>query len=164
MKGFAHLVLIVLPILLILGNSGQHNLQAAPIEIKSFEDAELSVPKSTTQPQKNEAEFRFLQENNRLYLIFSVMGVTPLFLIIILFFISRSKLYSAESIVHGSGLVLVIQATLLVVIAAPTTEQLTAAIGVIGAIAGYLFGSTKGSLKSGLDQDSSPNLKPDKLS
>ncbi|MFH2129588.1 MAG: hypothetical protein ABIK68_04380 [bacterium] len=118
-----------------------------PFEIKTFEEA--TAPSEASIPDENdERKFRFLQENNKLFLIFAVMGVTPVFLLIILYFISRSGVYTAENIVNGSGLVLVIQATLLIVIAAPTTEQLTAAIGVIGAIAGYLFGSAKLSSRS----------------
>jgi hypothetical protein len=49
-------------------------------------------------------------------------------------------------VVNGSGLVLVIFATVLVVILAKVDQQLTAATGILGAIAGYLFGkATKGS-------------------
>ena len=47
--------------------------------------------------------------------------------------------------VNGSGLVLVIFATVLVVVLAKVDQQLTAATGILGAIAGYLFGkATKG--------------------
>ena len=47
--------------------------------------------------------------------------------------------------VTGSGLVLVIFATVLVVILAKVDQQLTAATEILGAIAGYLFGkSAKG--------------------
>jgi hypothetical protein len=51
-----------------------------------------------------------------------------------------STSFTVTNIVNGGGLVLVIQAILFVVIASPTTEQLTSAIGALGAIAGYLFG------------------------
>ena len=47
-----------------------------------------------------------------------------------------------ETMVNGSGLVLVIFATVLVVILAKVDQQLTAATGILGAIAGYLFGKT----------------------
>lgn len=96
----------------------------------------------------NAASFRFLQEENKLYIIMLIMVLTPIFLVIILFFISRSGAYTSDSIVNGSGLVLVIQATILVVMAAATSEQLTAAIGVVGAVAGYLFGSATSSSKA----------------
>lgn len=46
------------------------------------------------------------------------------------------------TIVNGSGMVLVIYATVMVVIIAKAEQQLTAAIGILGAIVGYLFGAT----------------------
>lgn len=88
-------------------------------------------------------ELRKLQEENRVNLLFGILVATPLFLFLVLIYIKKSTNFSAQSIVHGSGLVLVIQATLFVVLASPTTEQLTASIGVLGAIAGYLFGSAR---------------------
>jgi len=53
---------------------------------------------------------------------------------------------SPVDIVHGSGLVLVVFATVLVVSMAETDQQLTAAIGILGTIIGYLFGATTRSL------------------
>lgn len=89
------------------------------------------------------AEYRQMQEMHRFYLITAMIAVTPIFLLILLHFIRQSKDYNENAIIHSSGLVLVIQATIIVVLASPTTEQLTAAIGVLAAIAGYLFGSAK---------------------
>ena len=91
----------------------------------------------------SKSEYRRIQEVHRFYLIAAMIAVTPVFLLILLFFIRKSKDYNEHAILHSSGLVLVIQATVIVVIASPTTEQLTAAIGVLAAIAGYLFGSAK---------------------
>ncbi len=88
------------------------------------------------------AEFRAMQEKHKIYLLLGLLVVTPIFLFLELCYIKNTA-HTAENVVNGTGLVLIIQATLLVVIASPTTEQLTAAIGVLGAIAGYLFGSTR---------------------
>jgi hypothetical protein len=99
------------------------------------------------------AEYRTLQEKHRLYIISALIVVTPIFLLMLLFFIKGSNENTEHAIIHASGLVLVIQATAIVVIAAPTTEQLTAAIGVLGAIAGYLFGTAKKTTK---EPESSP--------
>jgi len=57
----------------------------------------------------------------------------------LLYFINRTK-PSADEIFHASGLVLIIFGTILVVILVETDQQLTAPIGILGAIAGYLFG------------------------
>jgi len=63
-----------------------------------------------------------------------------------------SKSFTATHIVNGGGLVLVIQAILFVAIASPTTEQLTSAIGALGAIAGYLFGRATTQNAEGVEQ------------
>ena len=89
------------------------------------------------------ADYRIMQETHRFYLIAGMIAVTPIFLMILLSFIRKSTDFNEQAIIHSSGLVLVVQATVIVVIASPTTEQLTAAIGVLAAIAGYLFGSAK---------------------
>lgn len=110
---------------------------------------EIDEQKSAVLAQKQEemysplAEFRETQEHNRFYLLIALLIVMPLSLLLVLWFIRNSKDYSEKSVINASGLVLVIQATTIVVIASPTTEQLTAAIGVLGAIAGYLFGSAR---------------------
>ncbi len=147
MKNRLLLIFLILFIFPTINLSAQENDTPSSFKIKKFDKDSTSPPNISTPEQKNAVDFRFLQENNRLLLIVTVMGVTPIFLFIVLFFISKSEAHSGENIVHGSGLVLVIQATLLVVIASVTTEQLTAAIGVIGAIGGYLFGSSRQSDK-----------------
>ncbi len=86
--------------------------------------------------------FRTQQEKNKMYMLVSILVVSPLFLFLILFSIKKTADHAADHIVNASALVLVIQATTFIVIAAPTSEQLTAAIGVLGAIAGYIFGSS----------------------
>jgi hypothetical protein len=91
---------------------------------------------------KDAADFRKLQEQNQHRLLICTVGVTPIFLFLVLFFIKRSGNFDPEHIIHGSALVLVIQATIFLVVASATNEQLTGGIGVLGAIAGYLFGSS----------------------
>ncbi len=103
---------------------------------------EAEAPAITDQDTVTAAQFRVMQEKHKVYLLLGLLVVTPIFLFLELCYI-KSTSYTAENVVNGTGLVLIIQATLLVVIASPTSEQLTAAIGVLGAIAGYLFGSTR---------------------
>lgn len=83
---------------------------------------------------------RAIQYQQKLILLVIIAASTVLFLFLILLFMKFSKSFTATNIVNGGGLVLVVQAILFVVIASPTTEQLTSAIGALGAIAGYLFG------------------------
>ena len=84
------------------------------------------------------------EEDNRRLLALSIMGTAILALAFVLAILHKRGA-SPESIVAGSGLVLVIFATVLVATLAKTDQQLTAPIGILGAIAGYLFGkATKG--------------------
>ena len=87
------------------------------------------------------SRYRMAEESNRLILALSVMGAGLLALFLVLTYL-KSRGAAPESVVTGSGLVLVIFATVLVVILAKVDQQLTAATGILGAIAGYLFGKT----------------------
>ena len=62
-------------------------------------------------------------------------------LIIIIIFMWDKK-HQAKDIVTMVGMVSVIFGTLLLVLMIANTEQLTAPMGILGAIAGYLFGRT----------------------
>jgi len=62
-------------------------------------------------------------------------------LALVLFILKATPNHTARDIVNASGLNLIIFGTILLVLIVDTTEQLTAAIGVLGAIAGYLFGT-----------------------
>jgi len=117
---------------------------AAPQDVLDFVDGAKMERYSAPVPASiSQAEFRKLQEIHRLYLLLGIIGATPVLLFLVLAYLKRSPRYSAQTVVNASGMVLVIQATIFVVMASPTTEQLTAAIGVLGAIAGYLFGAAQ---------------------
>jgi hypothetical protein len=65
-------------------------------------------------------------------------------LVCVLYFVMRTTTPpSADDIVHASALVLLIFGTIILVVIVNADQQLTAAIGILGAIAGYLFGSLK---------------------
>lgn len=89
--------------------------------------------------------YRMEEESNRVLLALSVTVAGLLSLFLVLSYL-KSREAPPDTIVVGSGLVLVIFATVLLVILVKVDEQLTAATGILGAIAGYLFGKTaKGS-------------------
>ncbi len=128
-------------------------LSAAAV-VSAAESSTSKIDKILNQAKKNKAEsvqtveaeasaplFRMLQEKNKMILLVCIIIMTPIFLYLVLTHIKNSNNYASDHVVHGSALVLVIQATTFIVVASPTSEQLTAAIGVLGAIAGYLFGS-----------------------
>ncbi len=107
-----------------------------------LKNLQMKVPMVSADDRQfaNEAEYRTLQEKNKVILLVAIAVTTAFFLLLTLYFIYRVKDYTPSDIVHGTGLVLVIQAILFVVVFSPTSEQLTASIGALGAIAGYLFG------------------------
>jgi len=76
----------------------------------------------------------------RLYLVYCILATAVIFMWIILRFISKSPTHTSDDIVTGAGLVVVVMGTLFIVIASTTTEALTAAIGLLGAVGGYVFG------------------------
>lgn len=84
---------------------------------------------------------RKAEEANRLVLAIIVTGAGAISLLFVLLILYKRQA-QPEAMVAGSGLVLVIFATVLVVILAKTDQQLTAPIGILGAIAGYLFSKT----------------------
>lgn len=75
------------------------------------------------------------------FLIICFLLFSMLFSLFTLIYFIRKGPHCADDIVHASGLVLIIFGTILIVLVADTEQQLTASIGIIGAIAGYLFGT-----------------------
>lgn len=112
----------------------QKELQAGAEEVSP-------PPQAPAEESGDFALYRMAEESNRLILALSVMGAGLLALFLVLTYL-KSREAAPESVVTGSGLVLVIFATVLVVILAKVDQQLTAATGILGAIAGYLFGKT----------------------
>jgi|GEM_PF-1185172 len=89
------------------------------------------------------AKFRLLQERNRMWLLIALVGSTPVLIALVLFFMKNNPNCSSEHFVTAVGLILVVESTMFVCVSAETHEELTAPIGILGAIAGYLFGSAK---------------------
>lgn len=92
--------------------------------------------------KKLDHEFRMTEEKNRLIGIGIVSIAEIISLYTVLFFIKRTPA-AVNSIVNASGLVFIIFGTIFVVRFTEAEAQLTPAIGIIGAVAGYLFGAFK---------------------
>lgn len=111
------------------------------LEKQAVTDA-TEVEKTVAVPNETVADYsryRMEEESNRLILALAVMG-TGLFALFLVLSYLKSIGAAQEAVVTGSGLVLVVFATVLIVILVKRDEQLTAATGILGAIAGYLFG------------------------
>ncbi len=93
------------------------------------------------QNDANYGAFRIEEEISRRTLILALIAAAIVSLVIVLWFLKMVGTRDASTMVSASGLVLVVYATVLVVMIAKAEQQLTAAIGILGAIAGYLFGT-----------------------
>lgn len=86
-------------------------------------------------------EFKMTQERNKLYECIILAVGLVVTLSIILWFMSKKPSFSANNIMNASALILIIYGTIFIVVLSDAEAQLTASIGVLGAIAGYLFGT-----------------------
>ena len=91
-----------------------------------------------------EAQLHKLKVDNEFWYIAMLCTLSVVSLTIVLTFL-KSRNPSAKDIVNVTGLTLIIFATIILVLVVNTSEQLTAAIGILGAIAGYLFRSVQDS-------------------
>ncbi len=97
-------------------------------------------------------ELRVRQENIRLYEVILLVVMALCALAIVLKYMKDSKSCNARDMLNGTGLVLVIFSTVLVIVIANAEIQLTAAMGVLGGIAGYLFGTLRSSAPGDVDK------------
>lgn len=86
-------------------------------------------------------DYRMQQDTNRLYAIVILSTLALLSLFIVLRFLTAKPHYSASHIVNATGLIFIIFGTILIVLMAQTDQHLTASVGILGAVAGYLFRS-----------------------
>lgn len=121
------------------GSDEQKTVQK--ISNETMEEPSKVNEEAVIHPKWTEEEFRFIQEKNKMIILVGLMIMTIISLILVLICLHRTEACTAINIVNGTGLVLIIFATIFVVMIADVDQQLTAAIGIIGAIAGYLFGS-----------------------
>jgi hypothetical protein len=107
---------------------------------KSSED---EIATSNAKLLEKQGDLLLLQEKHRMQLLLAIVVSTPILLVLALFFLKKTPDCTGESLVSAVGLVLVVEGTMFIAVSAITTEQLTAPIGILGAIAGYLFGAAK---------------------
>jgi hypothetical protein len=111
----------------------------------SFNFEEVANPAEDQAKENNiEAGANVLYTNYRiqreLYPVIILSVTQAILLIIILFFLTRHGRHSGSDIVMIGGLAFIIFGTIFLVLVVKTDEQLTAAIGILGTAAGYLFG------------------------
>lgn len=81
-----------------------------------------------------------LRVENEFYYVVILALLCLISLSIVMFFLVKIKQdVKAKDIVSSAGLIIIVFGTIILVLIVDTTEQLTAAIGILGAISGYLF-------------------------
>ncbi len=108
--------------------------------VKATMDTGAAGPTSIAATQYANEGFLRDQVLTQRWTIAGTLLLAVVSLIIVLVFLSRRN-GTAGDIVHGSGLVVIVYGTVLLAIVVEDSQQLTASMGILGAIAGYLFGT-----------------------
>lgn len=115
--------------------------EVTPSTVPSVDEEGLWEKKLEAGIQADKTKVRLNEESNRFRLIAcGIISLVAMFtIVIVLRHVTKVK-HTATNIIHISGLILIVFGTIILVIVADGSDQLTAPIGVLGAIAGYLFG------------------------
>ena len=115
---------------------------------KTMQQPVTTAAIGTPEAERYYHDLRLEQERNKLIEVVILCLLTLISLVIVLSYLSKSPGFSASDMVNATGLIFIISGTIILVIMADTEQQLTAAMGILGAVAGYLFGTMrKGEVK-----------------
>ncbi len=84
--------------------------------------------------------------SNEFWYVLMLGGLSLASLAVVLYFL-RDRDAAAKDMVSAAALILITFGTIILVLVVNTSEQLTAATGILGAIAGYLFRSAQEQVK-----------------
>jgi len=133
--------------------SSQETELEAELERLDFSRAISDISSDATAMLK--ASANPAQVENEFYYVIILALLCLLSLSIVLAFLTRLKDdVHPKDIMSSAGLILIVFGTIILVLIVDTSEQLTAAIGILGAIAGYLFRSTQeGGRKPAIEEE-----------
>lgn len=107
--------------------------------VKTSEPVGAANAPASEEEAKRYHEFRMQQQKDKV-IFAGLLGVLALIAhVVVLRFLPRTA-SGAMHIVGATGLVYIVFGTIILVVIANTEAQLTAAMGILGAFAGYLFG------------------------
>jgi len=120
--------------------ANKYGFDQAATKAKQTSDAAAAAPATDYARM---IEYRASQSRYIFYecILLSIVAIVSLSIVVRYISVKSG---SASHIVSASGLVLIIFGTILLVLLTDAESQLTAGIGVMGAIAGYLFGKMHG--------------------
>ena len=135
------------------GASAQDETAKSPAVASILQDVQAAAPQraggarfgyhsrfQVRQYQELAHDFEVLQENHRHLFTLGAMAAAVLCLLLVLVFIYKKPLPGRECVTLV-GLVLVVFGVIILIQVVDNETQLTASMGVFGAIVGYLFGS-----------------------
>lgn len=111
--------------------------------VQSVRDSTPAVVSDPTIAQADllTHEFRLQRESNKLMEAGFVSLLAIVLLFLVLRFLSTRGPAATPHMVSATGLICIVFGTILLVLMAETESQLTASVGILGAVAGYLFRS-----------------------
>jgi len=148
MKTILQKILLLIALMLLLGTA-VYAEESSGNQVSKIMD-KFAYSKITSQQKpviQTNAERVMLIEANVQYV--QIIACLYAFALIIIIIFMWDKKHQSKDIVTMVGMVSVIFGTILLVLMIGNTEQLTAPMGILGAIAGYLFGTSKKTEGSG---------------
>lgn len=114
------------------------------IQLQTMVDSVADLTKQLKDPAVQERHSRVIEKqvDNELWYVMLLCFLSVSSLIVALQFL-KQKSYKPRDVINITGLTLIIFGTIILVLVVDTSEQLTAAIGILGAVAGYLFRSAQ---------------------
>ncbi len=132
---------------------GANNLRSEddPAKVYSYENAIAQTQQerpgdvvSTAKTADQLAvDVRKHEKTTAFYEIVVISLIAFISLVSVLRFLVRTPNHSASDLVHATGLIFIVYGTVFLSMTATTDQQLTAPMGILGAVAGYLFGQLK---------------------
>ena len=115
----------------------------ADVQSKEQVLSDVVIQTESPQPVIKQTTSRLHESYYRFYLALAILIGSPLSLFVILKFLPKND-KSTDEVVTISGLVMVIYGTLFIVTATISSEALTASIGLLAAVGGYVLRGTNG--------------------
>jgi len=144
MKIIIALICVLILPLNVCAMEGESELSSQEAELETLDFSQAINDASSRGTAMLKATVNPAQVENEFYYVIILALLCLLSLSIVLTFLTRLKDdVHPRDIVSGAGLILIVFGTIILVLIVDTSEQLTAAIGILGAIAGYLFRSTQ---------------------
>ena len=148
MKTILQKILLLIALLMAAGSSINAEESDRVEKIKAAfdqrsQEVQKQKPSTQTEEYQSEAVTIALIENNLLYVKITAGLYAFSLIIITLLILIKRKDCQAKDLVTIIGLVSVIFGIILLVLIVDTTDTLTAPMGIFGAIAGYLFGTSQ---------------------